>query len=31
MPSDGIWRTLAKVANLIGILWALAAVGLLGY
>ena len=31
MPSDGIWPTLAKVANAIGVVWALAAFGLLGY
>ena len=27
MPSDGIWPTLAKVANAIGGIWALAALG----
>jgi hypothetical protein len=31
MASDGLWRTLGKVANVIGILWALAALGVLGY
>jgi len=31
MPSDRIWPTLAKVANLIGIVWALLALGVLGY
>lgn len=31
MPSNGIWPTLAKVANLIGIVWALVALGVLGY
>jgi hypothetical protein len=31
MPSDGTWRTLTKVANVIGVVWALAALGLLGY
>jgi len=31
MPSDRIWRTLGKAANLIGIVWALAALGVLGY
>ncbi len=31
MPSDQIWRTLGKVANVIGIVWALAALGFLAY
>lgn len=31
MPSNGIWPTLAKVANLIGLVWALVALGVLGY
>ncbi len=31
MPSDRIWPTLAKVANLIGIVWAVAALSVLGY
>jgi hypothetical protein len=31
MPSNGIWPTLAKVANVIGIVWALVALALLGY
>ena len=31
MPSGGIWPTLAKVANAIGVIWALAALGVLGY
>lgn len=31
MPSDRMWPMLAKVANIIGIVWALAALGLLGY
>jgi hypothetical protein len=31
MPSDGIWPTLAKVASAIGVIWALAALGVLGY
>lgn len=31
MPSDRIWPTLAKVANFIGIVWALAGLGVLGY
>jgi hypothetical protein len=31
MPSNGIWPILGKVANVIGIVWALVALGLLGY
>jgi hypothetical protein len=31
MPTDGIWRTLARVANAIGIIVAVAALGLIGY
>ena len=31
MSSDGTWQILAKVANAIGVLWALAALGVLGY
>jgi hypothetical protein len=31
MPSDGTWQILAKVANAIGVIWALAALGVLGY
>ena len=31
MPSSGIWRALALVANVIGIVGALAALGLVGY
>jgi hypothetical protein len=31
MASNGIWRTLERVANVIGIIWVLAALGLLGY
>jgi hypothetical protein len=31
MPSSGIWPTLGKVANVIGIVWALVALGVLGY
>jgi hypothetical protein len=31
MPTDGIWRTLARVANVIGIIVAVAALGLIGY
>jgi hypothetical protein len=31
MPADGIWRTLGRVANVIGIIVAVAALGLLGY
>ena len=31
MPSHGIWPTLAKIANVIWIVWALVALGVLGY
>ena len=31
MPADGIWRTLGRVANVIGIIMAVAALGLIGY
>ena len=31
MPADGIWRTLGRVANVNGIIVAVAALGLLGY
>ncbi len=31
MPADGIWRTLGRVANIIGIIGALVALGLVGY
>jgi hypothetical protein len=31
MPFDGIWPTLAKVANAIGVIWVLMALGVLGY
>jgi hypothetical protein len=31
MPSDQVWRILGKVANVIGIVWVLAALGFLGY
>jgi len=31
MSADGIWRTAARVANIIGIIVALAALGLVGY
>ena len=31
MPSHGIWPTLGKIANVIGIVWALVALGVLGY
>ena len=31
MPLDGIWRTLGRVANIIGIIGALVALGLVGY
>ncbi len=31
MPSDRIWPTLVKVANVIGLVWGLAALGMLGY
>jgi hypothetical protein len=31
MPADGIWRTLGRVANVIGIIVAVAALGLIGY
>jgi len=31
MPADGIWRTLERLANVIGIVGALVALGLLGY
>jgi hypothetical protein len=31
MSSNGVWPTLAKVANLIGIVWAVAALSVLGY
>jgi hypothetical protein len=31
MPTDGIWRAVARVANVIGIIVALAALGLVGY
>jgi len=31
MPTDGIWRTLERLATVIGIVGALAALGLVGY
>ena len=31
MPSHGIWPILGKIANVIGIVWALVALGVLGY
>jgi hypothetical protein len=31
MPLDGIWRTLGRVGNIIGIIAALMALGLVGY
>ncbi|MGH7314824.1 MAG: hypothetical protein ACREJS_01055 [Candidatus Rokuibacteriota bacterium] len=31
MPSDRIWRSLERLANIIGIVAALAALGILGY
>lgn len=31
MSTDGIWRTLGRAANVIGIVVALAALGLVGY
>lgn len=31
MPADGIWRTLGRLANVIGIVAALVALGLIGY
>ncbi|HEY7651175.1 MAG TPA: hypothetical protein VIG07_00030 [Methylomirabilota bacterium] len=31
MPSDGIWRGLERVANIIGIVGALVALGVIGY
>ena len=31
MPRDGIWRTLKRLANVIGIVGALVALGLVGY
>jgi hypothetical protein len=31
MAADGIWRTLGRLANVIGIVGALVALGLVGY
>jgi hypothetical protein len=31
MSADGIWRTLERLANVIGIVGALVALGLMGY
>lgn len=31
MPLDGMWRTLERLANVIGIVGALVALGLVGY
>ena len=31
MPADGIWRILGRLANVIGIIVAVAALGLIGY
>ena len=31
MSTDGIWRTLGRLANVIGIVGALVALGLIGY
>ena len=31
MPTDGIWRAAARVANVIGIIVAVTALGLIGY
>jgi hypothetical protein len=31
MSADGIWRTLERLANIIGLVGALAAVGVVGY
>jgi hypothetical protein len=31
MPTAGIWRTLTRVANVIGTIVAVAALGLIGY
>ena len=31
MPADGVWRTLERLANIIGIVGALVALGLVGY
>jgi hypothetical protein len=31
MPANGIWRTLGQLANVIGIIVAVAALGLIGY
>jgi len=31
MRADGIWRTLGRLANVIGIIVAVAALGLIGY
>ena len=31
MPADGIWRTLGRLANVIEIVGALVALGLVGY
>ena len=31
MPTNGIWRTLRRLANVIGIIGAVAALGLIGY
>ena len=31
MPSGGLWRILGRVANIIGIIVALVALGLVGY
>jgi hypothetical protein len=31
MPTDGLWRIVAQIANLIGVVAALVALGLVGY
>ncbi|HEY7436737.1 MAG TPA: hypothetical protein VIE41_16475 [Methylomirabilota bacterium] len=31
MPATGIWRTLERLANVIGVIVSLAALGLVGY
>lgn len=31
MPADGLWRIVARIANVIGIIVALVALGLVGY